>query len=170
MDGFDTIFHRATVSISPEYFQLPIVGGSAVFRERVYCYELYHQLRLLWPRDSGYRLNGEVDKRSHPYFVENDWAPKPDFIVHAPGSNDNYLVIEVKTVDGLTTKEVLKDLHTLARFRAEAGYRRAIHLAFGSSGAATLNLLRRAELDASALGGIEFWGHPEPRRPAERAA
>jgi len=170
MDEFDGILRQATASIAPEYFRLPVVGGAVVFRERVYCYELYHQLRLLWPKDCGFRLNGEVDKRSHPYFAENGWAPKPDFLIHAPGSNNNYLVIEVKSVDSLMSGGVLKDLSTLGRFKAEAGYRRAMHLVFGTTGAAMLEVVRRAALDPERVRGIEFWGHPEPGRAAEPAA
>jgi hypothetical protein len=68
MEWFTGILHEATARIAPEYFLLPVYGGPSVYRERVYCYELYHQIRLLWPGDCPYRLNGEVDKRAHPYF------------------------------------------------------------------------------------------------------
>jgi hypothetical protein len=42
-------------------------GGLPAYRERVYCYELYHQMRRRWPLNCEYSLNGEVDKRGHPY-------------------------------------------------------------------------------------------------------
>jgi hypothetical protein len=34
--------------IEADYFQLPLADADAVYRVRVYCYELYPQLRLLW--------------------------------------------------------------------------------------------------------------------------
>jgi hypothetical protein len=68
MEQFTQILREATAAIPPEYFLLPIHGGDSVYRERVYCYEFYHQMRRLWPPDCPYRLNGEVDKRSIPTF------------------------------------------------------------------------------------------------------
>jgi hypothetical protein len=47
----------------PRYFQLPISGKETpIFRERVYCYELYHQMRDVIDRAFLYKLDGEVDK------------------------------------------------------------------------------------------------------------
>jgi hypothetical protein len=169
MDEFNAIFREATANVSADYFRLPVVDSPAVYRERLYCYELYHQLRLRWPTESRYRLNGEIDKRSHRYFAEDAWAPKPDFLIHVPGSDDNSIVI-VKTVDNLRNNEVLKDLDTLNQFMERAGYRRGIHLVFGTTAAATLDVLQRAGLDINQLRGVELWGHSEVGLPAERAA
>jgi hypothetical protein len=169
MDGFDDIFREATANISREYFLLPVVWSPSIYRERVYCYELYHQLRRHWPEETTpYRLNGEIDKRGHPYFTEDDWSPKPDLLVPVPGSHNNYAVIEVKTADNLRNREVLKDIDTLTRFINEAGYARGIHLVFGASATETLDLLSRAKIDPDRLGRLEFWGQPEPRVAAER--
>ena len=68
MEQFTQILQDATAAIGDEYFLLPIERADPVNRERVYCYELYHQMRLLWPKGSVYRLNAEVDKVGHPYF------------------------------------------------------------------------------------------------------
>jgi len=35
----------ASARIAADYFQLPVADADSVYRERVYCYELYHQLR-----------------------------------------------------------------------------------------------------------------------------
>lgn len=51
MEEFTQILRQATAAIAPEYFHFPIDGGDPIFRERVYCYELYHQLRERWPED-----------------------------------------------------------------------------------------------------------------------
>jgi hypothetical protein len=123
MEEFDEILQRATAAIGRSYFLLPVHGlQSPVRRERVYCYELYHQMRCQWPREDRcrYALNGEVDKQKHPYFREDDPEleekfPKPDLLVHVPGERDNYAVIEVKSAR-LDRDEVGKDISTLLRF------------------------------------------------------
>jgi hypothetical protein len=64
MEELDKILQRATASIGREYFLLPIHGAPPVYRERVYCYELYHQMRLLWP-PGPYRLTMARWTRGH---------------------------------------------------------------------------------------------------------
>lgn len=54
----------ATPLVAPEYFQLPQVEADTVYRERVYCYEHHHQIRLRW-NDFPFSLGGEVDKACH---------------------------------------------------------------------------------------------------------
>ena len=163
MDEFDGIFSRATAAISAEYF-LPLrVEAPAVYRERTYCYELYFQMRRQWPGDSRYRLCGEVDKHGHPYVGRLGGAFNPDFIVHVPGIEDNYAVIEVKTVDNLG--DVSDDIRKLRAFIDHCQYRRAIHLVFGASAQATLNALGQDKIDPH----IEYWGHETPGTAAVRA-
>ncbi|MGA2606022.1 MAG: hypothetical protein ABSH01_01040 [Terriglobia bacterium] len=133
MEQLTEILHQATAAISNGYFLLPIHGAHPVYRERVYCYELYHQMRLRWPDGSPYRLNGEVDKSAHPCFQQMDAGrPKPDLLVHQPGSGEyNHAVIEVKSVAG---EDIQKDLETLSLFRNDFGYQRAIYLIYGPDG------------------------------------
>lgn len=158
MEQFTEILREATAAVPAEYFVLPIHGGDPVYRERVYCYELYHQLRRLWPAASAYRLNGEVDKRSHPYF-DDGLQPKPDFIVHRPGTADNYAVIEVKSHNAIA-REIDKDLRTLALFAAHVGYRRRIYLIFGEGVAGCRDRIHgRAELFRE-MPPFELWLHP----------
>lgn len=45
---FIQLLNDATKEIEDQYFQLPIDGADSVYRERVYAYELYHQLRKIW--------------------------------------------------------------------------------------------------------------------------
>jgi hypothetical protein len=44
MDELSQVLAEATQAIEPGYFRLAIDGGDPVYRERVYCYELYHQI------------------------------------------------------------------------------------------------------------------------------
>ena len=86
---------KAIQNIDAHYFKLPVAeNGELIYRERVYCYELYHQLRLLLGDDFPYKLHGEVDKANHPIIKDEK---KPDFIIHVPGEmKQNLVVIEVK--------------------------------------------------------------------------
>ena len=132
MDDLSQIIHQATSSIDEMYFQLRIDGGDPIYRERVYCYELYHQMRLSWPNGCEYYLNGEIDKAAHPILRElgADNA-KPDFLVHRPGNmGGNYAIIEVKHIDA-QRRGILKDIETLSMFINTVGYKRAIYLFYG---------------------------------------
>ena len=113
------------------YFQLAVAGKeNPIFRERVYCYELYHQLRCIMENTFPYELDGEVDKAGHPMIRK---AKKPDFIVHEPGNMKyNLVVIEVKDITVTERLEDLrKDLNTLKYFLKKAAYYYAIMLVYG---------------------------------------
>jgi hypothetical protein len=165
MIDLTTLLQEATSNIGEEYFLLPVVDVPAVFRERVYCYELYHQLRSLWPTDSPYRLNGEVDKRSHPYF-EGKLAPKPDLLVHVPGSDENYAAIEVKSSSG-SLSGIRKDFQTLAILR-KLGYQKSLFLIYGESITSVREKLDRLNgLEAQILE-TEIWVHENFWTSAEK--
>ena len=156
MHELDDILRQATAAIGGEYFLLPIHGADPVQRERVYCYELYHQMRLRWPPPEAcpYRLNGEIDKGGHPYFRNQRGKPKPDLLVHVPGAGDNDAVLEIKS-SRAQAKEILKDLATLCRF-ANFGYRRSIYLVYGAE--ALLGRIQRCAGNVAVP--IEVWYHP----------
>ena len=118
----------------PHYFQLSVAtedGGKKIFRERVYCYELYHQLRCVLGNWFPYKLDGEVDKAGHPIIRKRKI---PDLIVHKPGEmNLNLVVIEVKPISVRAHQQELeKDLETLQYFLGEEGkYYYAVMLVYG---------------------------------------
>jgi len=123
---------KAAEKVEAHYFQLPIAErDEPIYRERVYCYELYHQLRCILGNSFPYKLNGEVDKSGHP-IIRN--AKKPDFIIHKPSyMKYNLAVIEVKPVtvrDRLN--ELREDLETLKWFLNKAEYYRAVMLIYGN--------------------------------------
>ncbi|HBG62189.1 MAG: hypothetical protein A2Y03_00685 [Omnitrophica WOR_2 bacterium GWF2_38_59] len=171
--NIDQILLNATKRIKQNYFQLPIDGQEdPIYRERVYCYELYHQLRISWPDETKYELSGEVDKSGHPLIRGNNLDNvKPDLLVHIPGDmRGNYLVIEVKPL--IANKEgIKKDLKTLTAFRRYAGYRKAIYLFYGQGDIQykinqIMGLAKdEAEID---LSQIELWWHSEVGSSAEK--
>jgi hypothetical protein len=161
VEELTVIMKKATAAIEPGYFQLSIHGGTPVYRERVYCYELYHQMRLLWPHDCTFYLNGEVDKAAHPILMQlNADGYKPDFLVHQPGNMaGNHAVMEVKSARSAPGGFV-KDLKTLALFRSAVDYQRAIYLIYGNE--IDDRLVDRIACGAAAMGlavPIELWLH-----------
>lgn len=128
----------AAAKIESHYFQLPIAGLSKpAFLERVYCYELYHQLRCILKDDFLYSLHAEVDKTSNPKIRSELGRIKPDFIVHVPGKmSGNLAAIEVKSIKAYPY-QIRKDLEKLKGFLdldpEEGQYHKAIILIYGSS-------------------------------------
>jgi len=45
LNVFEKMVEAACARVGAIYFQLPVADADAMYRERVYCYELYHQLR-----------------------------------------------------------------------------------------------------------------------------
>ena len=68
-------------------------------RERVYAYELYHQMRLIQEQKfrSEFTINGEIDKSGHKIIKE---PFNPDFVIHQQGKmGENFCVVELKTIN-----------------------------------------------------------------------
>lgn len=167
MKEFSEILQVATAGVEAAYFHLNIAGGDSIFRERVYCYELYHQMRKNWPAGCSYFLNGEIDKRAHPILraLEAD-NTKPDLLIHMPGEMaGNYAIIEVK--HSTAASGVRKDLRTLDRFVREVGYQRAIYLIYGwEANAEGVAKIKEIANEFADLAPIEVWLHSEVNQPA----
>lgn len=167
MQEFSNLIERATQRLPSQYFKVWIDGGNPIYRERVYCYELYHQLRCLWPIETDYYLNGELDKAAHPILSSLGAAGiKPDLLVHKPGCmTGNHAVIEVKTSRAMH-REIKKDLKNLALFKNIVGYERAIFLVFGHEAKDKLDQIRNIAKEIDDLPKIELWSHSSPGEPA----
>lgn len=168
LEELNRVISEATANIEAGYMLLNIHGGPAVYRERVYCYELYHQMRRRWPERCKYVLNGEVDKAAHPILAERGLGRvKPDLLVHGPGHMDlNYAAIEVKS--GLASaREIKKDIATLSEMAYRAGYRRGIYLIYGGDADQSfIDRVMRISRGFEELPRIEIWIHPRARDPA----
>lgn len=163
MHEFTELLKIATAQIPPPYFQVQLDGGDPIYRERVYCYELYHQLRCIWPPETPFYLNGELDKAAHPILRQMgaDYA-KPDLLVHQPGyMAGNNTVIEVKSSNAQKLG-IEKDLKTLALFRTRVGYERAIYLLFGYEVESAAERVRVVAKTMGDLPPIELWLHASP--------
>jgi hypothetical protein len=169
MDELNTILRDATAAIEPEYYRLRIYGGPSIYRERVYCYELYHQMRCRWPSKTSSRfyLNGEVDKKNHPTLSKLGVGGIPDLLVHGPGYMErNHAIIEVKNSDARGGFDT--DLEKLTSFVNDAGYARAIYLVYGDDAAAQIERIEAAARRMNDLAPIEVWLHEEAQHPAQR--
>ncbi len=159
----------AIMNISAQYFQIPIANKEKpIYIERVYCYELYHQMRKEWDEHERYQLCGELDKSGHPLIRNNILdKSKPDFLVHEPGNMDgNLLVIEVKPVNA-RKNGLKKDLETLTNYHTLANYSRAILLIYGDDDIAKLkrNIMEISKkYDEISLELIEIYWHKEVGR------
>lgn len=135
---FLTYLESSCKSIEKDYFQTPVAKEleqaptERVYRERVYCYELYHQLRINIKSDFPYTLCGELDKSGHPIIRNNS---KPDFIAHVLGSmENNLLIMEVKSITNIKEKikNLTNDYNKMSCFLNKANYYRGIMLIYGS--------------------------------------
>jgi hypothetical protein len=95
--GYLELIKLALGHIDAGYFKLATTyESSGIVRERVFCYELYHQIRRNMDRHHGLSLNGDIDKRGHVDF-KREHRKNPDFVFHIPGEHaGNTLVVEVK--------------------------------------------------------------------------
>lgn len=138
------ILEQGITAVEEKYFHFPISSNNQmmqIYRERVYCYELYHQIRILQKQMScdlkqQIDINGEPDKRGH-IWINN--GCNPDMIFHKAGTmTKNYLVVEVKNnLNGkLKNNEnkpdgVYKDFINLYYFIAQYQYQKGCFHLYG---------------------------------------
>lgn len=106
------------------------------YHERVFCYELYHQLRSRM--DGSKRaygnifLQSEVRKEKLPhelleFFRLTENLAKnymPDFLLHTPGDFTNQLVVmEVKVNPKILISDIAYDINKVAEFMNQKNYR-----------------------------------------------
>jgi hypothetical protein len=148
MPGFWDTFKKALIqsigSIDDGYFHVRRhVGGPGEdatielkLLERVYAYELYHQLRRSLGDIQSYMLHGELDKRWQQIMRERGLGDVPDLVVHKPGRwgerqhKYNLVIIEVKSTSGQRAPMV-KDIKKLLAFIERANYHHGILLLYG---------------------------------------
>lgn len=146
---------EATSKIGTEYFLLKVADRDRpIKRERVYCYELYHQLRIAIG-DTPLTLTGEPDKRGHNDFT--DKQPNPDFIFHVPGHHENNTaIIEVEC--RLSLKHLIKDLNTLKLMKSK-GYHTLVLLLFSARSVPWQRLVQAARVADINLGEVTVLLH-----------
>lgn len=171
---FVEAIQSAAARIDERYFRLAIAGRDLpILRERVYCYELYHQLRALPLDFDGLTLTAEPDKSGHPAFKGR--RPNPDFVLHTPGEHSHdRTVMEVECRPDLA--HIQRDLRKFVLFRS-IGYCNCILLIFGRTAVPWERLSTAARDCDFPLDDITVLLHAEAghapvlvRRPRELAA
>jgi hypothetical protein len=172
LETFNKYLEKATEAITESYFELPVDGSpDPIYRERVYCYELYHQLRLQIPGDCPYSLGGEVDKTAHPKIknMKGIANTTPDLLFHKPGSMaGNLVIIEVKPCT--RSKRAFKDdLNKLSLYLKKARYKQGILLVYGEDNSKLESLAEDKTILIKynrILNRIKLYWHEIYRRPA----
>ena len=135
-------------AIEEKYYNFSVAGSEeTIERERIYCSELYHQMRNRFDVID-YEVNNEPNKMKHPIIEELCGAVDPDFIIHRPGlmgEEDNLAVIEVKRSTGDLTTGIVKDITTInCMTTIKNGYYGGIILIYGNlNGRKKRNLINR---------------------------
>lgn len=120
---------KAINNVEESFYNIISANSNKGVRERVFCYELYHQLRML---SSTYKfdIHAELDKRGF-YEIDNT----PDFLFHKQGTHKNHCVMEVK--GRKNCEGIIKDFQTLTSFLNGKGelkpYKLAIFFIFNHS-------------------------------------
>ena len=125
-----SLIKDALDEVTQDYYHILTTYSLDVVRERVFCYELYHQIRKIQGANGccQFNIHGELDKRGHELIAREDWKI-PDFIFHVPGSMEgNALIVEVKGT--ITVQGVSKDLETLKAFCSKYGYQQGLWILF----------------------------------------
>lgn len=159
MEELSDVISEATSRIEGKYINFPLDGGMPIYRERVYCYELYHHMRSVWPEGCEFTLNGEVDKRAHPILKNMDISQSPDLLIHKPGlMAGNHCVVEVKPAQSQSSG-IVKDLETLSKFVKSAGYGRAILFIYGHAERSQIDRVQLLYDSLERPAEIELWLH-----------
>ena len=120
VESFIQLIRDALENVGDEYYKLTTTYRTlGVVRERIFCYELYHQMRLIQSTRglNDVQIHGEIDKSGYIAFDRNAWK-NPDFVFHIPGMmQGNAIVVEVKgKIEGNYQEGVYKDIVTLSKF------------------------------------------------------
>jgi len=123
----------AITHVAPEYFNLKTTyEPSGIVRERVFCYELYHQIQCRMSPCHRLSLNGKMHKSGHIDFDRTD-RKNPDFVFHIPGTHEqNTLIIEVKGTLKYRQK-IMGNFQTLLTFISKYRYKAGVFILYNHS-------------------------------------
>ncbi|NEW03270.1 hypothetical protein GYH73_021195 [Bacillus megaterium] len=129
----------------------------SMHHERVFCYELYHQLRKIMEQNKLNEkviLQAELRKAQVGSEIEQlfkvqstDGVYYPDFLIHEPHTFDNQdLIIEVKANPKLTVEDMKRDILKIDQFINRYEYKKGIFLAINIKEDRLNQLLTNAQL------------------------
>ena len=126
IESFVEMIKGSLDNVGDEYYKITTTyESSGIVRERVFCYELYHQMRSVQSARglTDVQIHGEIDKSGHIAFDRNS-RKNPDFVFHVPGMmKGKAIVVEVKgKIEGNYQEGVYKDIVTLSKFTNNKHY------------------------------------------------
>ena len=119
---------------NPTAAQRDLVESLRKYPERVFCYELYHQMRILLDQRHecfpGVRLQCELKKYHITDALRDEFGVGaldkefiPNFLLHSPGDFDRQVaVMEVKCDPRLSTQAFIEDLSKIEQFITQYRY------------------------------------------------
>lgn len=117
IDNYLNLIKLAIENTPLSYCKINIASIDEIkYRERSWCYEFYHQLKLAGFDNINYEItiNGEIDKSGHPIISNNI---NPDFIIHKAGTMTNNLIaIEVKVRNNNIKNDFNKFIDMLTKY------------------------------------------------------
>lgn len=176
MNNFNDILMIAIENIPEDYFETKIcqtnegVSTKLVYRERIYCYELYHQIRTLWQYQHGVKfsvkLDAEFDKSGSGVFSDTSFPRmKPDFLIHSPGeTKGNFIAMEVKP-SSARKSEIKKDIDKLIELTTVHKFKFGIFLVYGKD-AVIKGGIAREYVPSESNSKIIIFTHNEPKSKA----
>jgi hypothetical protein len=132
----ETVQDRNLKFVAPSRY---VYGGGAPYeaamqtwQERMFAYELYHQLRLIWDKDPKLAdhslIHADISKG---YQKIKDFDYMPDLLFHLPQPGQNCAVLEIKLAKR-SPDTIRCDLKKLVRFVREMEYEDAIEVLIGN--------------------------------------
>lgn len=142
LDEYENLIIQALNNVDQKYYKLKTsYNDNGIVRERFFCYELYHQLRLIQEASSlnAYTIDSEIDKSGHPNFNRRH-QKNPDFVFHQAGTMENNLIV-IEAKGKLYLKGIEKDINTLVTFCDCYQYKRGYLLIYNHNANEVLKYL-----------------------------
>lgn len=154
-----SVINWAELDPTKEQLKKTIIPHLSKYHERVFCYELYHQLRKVLEKEQGdldknVILQAELPKKQISDEVGDLMGISklerryiPDFLIHEPQtvSNQN-IIIEVKANPDLRDKDILDDIKKIDQFISRYEYKKGVFLAINIPEEKIKKLLSKNEL------------------------
>jgi hypothetical protein len=87
-----------------------------IWFERLFAYELYHQLRVIWDKTPLLRKQCAIQAEVRKKYQNIGLDAMPDLIFHLPNSKENFVVVEIKLI-GRNLSQITRDLNKLLQIR-----------------------------------------------------
>lgn len=158
LSEFIDFLDEALSNVGEHYWVVHSAEDEFFLRERVFCYELYHQMRKIQDPDTAkdnikmrYPIFSKIDIYAEP--DKRGWADltaeekkNPDFIFHEKESRNNLVVMEVKCdING----DFVKDFNTLRSYVGEKGhlkYKCGVFFLYGHSMSEAVRKIKLLEI------------------------